>query len=87
MDNLRKGQRYLFHMNRPFICDIESFRANVVAIYQKTLIVNCSETEKHSITQVSIPLDWVKKTETLEDIVSDNPILPSEILLMIDGYL
>ena len=87
MEKLRQGQRYLFHMNRPFINDAESFRANVVKVYSKTLVVNCCETERNRNTQVSMPLKWVKRADTLEDIVCDNPILPSEILLLIDGYL
>lgn len=87
MDNLRLGQRYLFHMNRSFIHGEESFRANVFAIYSETLVVNCCETERNVQTQVSIPLNWFEKAETLEDIVNDNLILPSEILLMIDSYL
>lgn len=87
MDKLRVGQRYLFHMNRPFIHGEKSFRANVFAKYRETLVVNCCETERNVQTQVSIPLNWFKKAETLEDIVCKNPILPSEILLMIDGYL
>jgi hypothetical protein len=87
MENLRQGQRYLFHMNQPFIDDVESFRANVVKVYSKTLVVNCCDTERNRITQVSMPLEWVKRADTLEDIVCENPILPSEILLLIDGYL
>lgn len=87
MENLRIGQRYLFHMNRPFINDVESFRANVFAKYRETLVVNCCETERNMQTKVSMPLEWVKRADMLEDIVCENPILPSEILLLIDGYL
>jgi len=89
MHKLRPGQRYLFHEKAPYHETNIMFRANVVAVYEdsKTLVVNHSETEPSPRTQVSIPLKWIVKTEILENIVEENPILPSEILLIIDGYL
>ena len=53
----------------------------------QTLIINNSETERWEKTQVSIPLGWITKIETLEDITNGKFILPSEILLIIDEYL
>ena len=89
MNQLRPGQRYLFHEKAPYHETNIMFRANVVAVYEhsKTLVVNHFETEPSPRTQVSIPFEWIVKTQTLENIVEKNPILPSEILLIIDGYL
>ena len=89
MHQLNPGQRYLFHEKAPYHETNIMFRANVVAVYEKrkTLVVNHSETEPSPRTQVSIPLKWIVKTQILENIVEENPILPSEILLIIDGYL
>ena len=88
------GKRYLFHELSPHMNDDETisyetilFRANFVSILGKTLIINSSETERNKNTIVSIPIDWITKIETLENIVDENPILPSDILLMIDEYL
>lgn len=85
---LRQGQRYLFQVNSPNPI-YKSFRSNFVAFYERTntLVVNNSETERWANTQVSMPFDWVTKIETLEDITNSETILPSDILLMIDGYL
>jgi hypothetical protein len=63
------------------------FRANFVSIIGKTLIINSSETERNKNTLVSIPIDWITKIETLENILGEDAILPSDILLMIDEYL
>jgi hypothetical protein len=81
------GQRYLFHEKAPYMENKIMFRANFVSIIGKTLIINSSETERNKNTLVSIPIDWITKIETLENILDENPILPSDILLMIDEYL
>jgi hypothetical protein len=85
---LRRGQRYLFHVNAPNEI-YKSFRSNFVAFYEttNTLIVNNSETERWANTQVSMPFDWVTKIETLEDITYGETILPEDVLLLIDSYL
>lgn len=87
--NLRKGQRYLFYEQKPYEENETIFRANFVNLYEtsKTLIINNSETERCKNTHVSIPLDWITKIETLEDITRGKSILPQEILLMIDEYV
>ena len=87
--NLRPGQRYLFYQHRPHEENTTIFRANFVALYEKTqtLIINNSETERCANTQVSIPFNWITKIKTLEDITKGKSILPSEILLIIDEYL
>lgn len=84
---LRTGQRYLFHWKAPHHPTEILFRANFVSILNQTLIINSSEQEKSPKTLVSIPYDWITKVETLENIVTDNPILPSDVLFIIDNYL
>ena len=96
------GKRYLFHELRPHMNDDDTisyetilFRANFVAILGKTLktlIVNSAEMESNKTTQVSIPLEWITKIETLENILCnygnhDNLVLHTDVLLMIDDYL
>jgi hypothetical protein len=36
---------------------------------------------------VTMPLGWIEKVETLETIVDGDLLIPSEILLEIDGFL
>lgn len=84
---LRPGQRYLFHWKAPYHPTEILFRANFVSILNQTLIINSSEQEKSPNTLVSIPYNWITKVETLENIVTENPILPSDVLLIIDNYL
>jgi hypothetical protein len=80
-----KGQRYLFYHKAPYQDKCITFRANFVSVINTTLLVNSSETERTTNTIVSIPTDWIKKTERLEDIIGDT-VLPSDILLLIDNF-
>lgn len=80
-----KGQRYLFYHQAPYEDKCITFRANFIRVINTTLLVNSSETERWSNTIVSIPTDWIKKTECLEDIIGDT-VLPSDVLLLIDNY-
>jgi hypothetical protein len=87
------GQRYLFFEKAPYHENEISFRANFLNYYERsnTLVINTSETEKSMMTQVSIPFDWITKIQSLEDILRREKVvgvvLPSEILLEIDGYI
>jgi len=91
--HLIQGQRYLFSQKAPYHDDEKSFRANFLNYYEhsNTLVINTSETERWGMTQVSIPFDWITKIQSLEDIVRREKmggvVLPSEILLEIDGYI
>jgi hypothetical protein len=80
-----KGQRYLFYHKAPYEDNCITFRANFISVINTTLLVNSCENEKSSNTIVSIPTDWIKKTERLEDIIGDT-VLPSDVLLLIDNY-
>jgi hypothetical protein len=80
-----KGQRYLFYHQAPYEDKCITFRANFIRVINTTLLVNSHQTEKSSNTIVSIPTDWIKKTECLEDIIGDT-VLPSDVLLLIDNY-
>jgi hypothetical protein len=91
--NLIRGQRYLFSEKAPYHDDEKSFRANFLNYYEQsnTLIINSSETERSPMTQVSISFDWITKIQSLEDILGrengGGVVLPSDILLEIDGYI
>ena len=89
MHKLRCGQRYLFYEKAPYHETNIMFRANVVAVYEtsNTLVVDHSETEPSPRTLVSIPLQWIVKTQTLDNIVGKNPIFPPDIFSIIDTYL
>ena len=80
-----KGQRYLFYHQAPYEDKCITFRANFIRVINTTLLVNSHQTEKSSNTIVSIPTDWIKKTERLEDIIGDT-VLPSDVLLLIDNF-
>ncbi len=95
--NLIRGQRYLFSQKAPYDENEKLFRANFLNYYERsnTLVINSSETERSPITQVSIPFDWITKIQSLEDILMREKggggcggvVLPSDILLEIDGYI
>ena len=80
-----KGQRYLFYHQAPYEDKCITFRANFISVIDTTLLVNSCENEKSSKTIKTIPTDWIKKTERLEDIIGDT-VLPSDVLLLIDNF-
>ena len=102
---LRNGQRYLFHIKPEH--GYKPFRANLIDIlytYQGTIrftkvrFANIEDDTKnitHSM-MVTMPLDWIEKLETLDEILykeknttNNNTLIlvPSEILLQVDGFL
>jgi len=101
---VNNGQRYLFHIKPGH--DYKQFRANIVDIcyeYQGTIrftkvqFANIKE-DRGNITNsplVTMPLDWIEKLETLEEILDKEKdttnksltLIPSEILLEMDGFL
>jgi hypothetical protein len=88
---LRKGQRYLFHEKAPYHETEISFRANFIHILGVSLIIDTCETEKSPNTLVSIPIQWITKIESLNDILQIDDIsfdiLPNDVLTIIDCYI
>jgi hypothetical protein len=81
-----KGQRYLFYHQAPYEDKCITFRANFIRVINTTLLVNSSQNEKSSNTIVSIPVEWITKVESLEDMIGDR-LLPSDVLLLIDNFI
>lgn len=82
----RKGQRYLFHdkqWNRQFRACFLDINNNTLRVteYQK------DETNYYMSGMLTMPLEWIEKVETLETIVDGNLLIPSEIMIEIDGFL
>jgi hypothetical protein len=95
--NVKPGQRCLFYAIRPgqprdtAIKDAAMFRANVVQIINnRTLNINNLDCKEYCVYQtpgtVSMPLGWILKIETLDDIVCEKLLIPSEIILEIDLF-
>ena len=90
--NIIPGQRCLFY-SKEFGDDnkIVKFRADFVDIINLTLRLTkfyCEERKQHIQSRLlTMPLEWIVKIETLEDIIQNNNIAPSDILLEIDKYL
>lgn len=88
-ENLRTGQRYLFHYkDKP-----RMFRANFVHLFEhnnfKTLIVKKYESNNYDPRDTSIwyiSLELVSHYETLCDIMKSG-ILPDDVLLEIDNFM
>ena len=85
LSNLKLGQRYLFYKNTPNNTQI-IFKANFIDIINNTLRVN--EYYENDIyvnsVMVTMPISWIKKVETLNEITNKQLLLPEEILLIID---
>ena len=99
---LRNGQRYLFHIKPEH--GYKQFRANLFDVlyshqgtirFTKIRFANIEDDRKNitNSMMVTMPLAWIEKIETLEEILEENVnnnqllLVPSEILLDIDGYL
>jgi hypothetical protein len=99
---LKNGQRYLFHIKPEH--GYKQFRADLIDIlyshqgtirFTKVRFANI-EDDRVNITHslmVTMPLAWIEKLETLEEILDDDDtnktltLIPSEILLQVDGFL
>ena len=99
---LRNGQRYLFHIKpehgykqfRANLIDVLYSHQGTIR-FTKARFANI-EDDKANITNspmVTMSLAWIEKIETLEEILEENVnnnqllLVPSEILLEVDGYL
>jgi hypothetical protein len=66
------------------------FRANFLDILNTTLRVTKYEKNnenKHMCGMVTMPLDWIEKVETLDEITLHKMIIPSEICIEIDSFV
>lgn len=95
--NVKPGQRCLFYALKPgqsintSITETAMFRANIVQIVNgTTLNVNNIECKESCVYQtrgiLCMPLGWIVKVETLDDIVCEKLLIPSEIMLEIDLF-
>ena len=88
---LIKGFRYLFteriHGTRN---EYIQFRANFINIINNTIRIDYHDEyikTNHKKCIVSMPLNWIVKTETLDQITREKMRLPPEIMDIIDSYL
>ncbi len=90
--NIISEQRYLFYQ-KDLGNDkkIVKFRADFIDIINTTLRLTkfyCEERKTYMHGGlVTMPVAWIVKIETLEDILENNYLVPSDILLEIDKYL
>ena len=71
--------------------EIISFRASFIDIFDNTFRAKQVVCETHrnynNCGMLTMPKSWITKVETLDDITSEQILLPSEILLEIDGFM
>ena len=89
--NIRSGQRCLFHSQMPGGNEIISFRASFIDILDNTFrakqVVCKTHRNYNNCGMLCMPKSWITKVETLDDITGEQILLPSEILLEIDGFM
>jgi hypothetical protein len=70
---------------------IISFRASFIDIFDNTFrakqVVCQTHRNYNNCGILTMPKSWIIKVETLDDITSEQILLPSEILLEIDGFM
>jgi len=88
--NIRSDQRCLFYSQMPGGNKIISFRASFIDIFDNTFrakqVVCQTHRNYNNCGMLTMPKSWIIKVETLDDITSEQILLPSEILLEIDGF-
>lgn len=89
---LFKNQRYVFYKKSTKDCGIKSFRANYIDTIGNTLRVFDYEDDENKLMynkhiMRTMPLEWIVKIETLDEITNCALLLPSDILLEIDNYV
>jgi len=71
--------------------EIVSFRASFIDIIKYTLRLKHVECNTHThynnCGMLCMPASWITKVKTLDDITCEKALLPSEILLEIDGFM
>jgi hypothetical protein len=95
--NVKPGQRCLFYALKPgqsrdtAIRDTAIFRANVVKIVNGTTLnannIDCKESCVYQTRgMLCMPLGWILKLEILDDIIDNQLLIPSEIMLEIELF-
>ena len=95
--NVKPGQRCLFYALKPgqprdtALTETAKFRANVVQIVNGTTLnannIVCKESCVYQTRgMLCMPLGWILKLETFDDIVCEKLLIPSEIMLEIDLF-
>lgn len=85
-----KGDRCFYYTNEPENNENRLFRANFYEIYSRSFIVKKyidHNSQPCNAIKVSIPLLWIKKIVTLNDILGKYIGLLPEIFRIIDYYL
>jgi hypothetical protein len=90
--NIIPGQRCLFYQKKLGNDNtIVKFRADFIDIINTTLRLTkfyCEKRKEYMHSGlVTMPAAWIVKIETLEDILENRSVAPSDILLEIDRYL
>ena len=90
--DLRVGQRYTFYQNRPKSIDASFIRGTFLEIRDinklgKLIYITWyDEVAKKNVICI-IPLDWITRVETLDEILDGKTLLITDVLNIIDEYL
>jgi hypothetical protein len=85
MEHLRTGQRYMFTVRPEYQHIIKSFRATYLDVIGKYSTLRVIEREDCG-GMTTMPLGWIVKAETLEEITNFALDLNSDVLLIIDEF-
>ena len=88
--NYTKGKRYTFYIYNP-PHEIEIFRATFLKQLGKSLILknftkNRFTNKTLNMGELSLPFEWVYKSENLEDILNGDLCIPKELAMIINEY-
>jgi len=85
MEHLRTGQRYMFTVKPECQDVIKSFRATFLDIMGNFSTLRVTHHEGCN-GMVTMPLAWILKVETLEELTNSTLDLNRDVLLIIDEF-
>jgi hypothetical protein len=90
--DVRVGKRYTFYQKRPKSVDVSFIRGTFLEIRDinrlgKLIYIGFyDEVAKKNVINI-IPLDWIERVETLDEILQGRTRLISDVLSVIDEFL
>jgi hypothetical protein len=92
-ESIKKGQRCLFYdreNDKTFRADFLDILSSYHSHNRHYMTLRVTKYEKDGYQpegMVTMPLFWISKVETLDDITLNKMIIPSEICLEIDSFM
>jgi len=92
MNKLKTGCRYTFYEKKPALHSESSYRATFLEIrhiFPKYYYIYLLNDRLHGNKKIMsiVPIEWISKVESIDDILQGKTVLCSDVLSIIDEFL